>query len=408
MKPDKTLLLLIRKTLNILILCSFLFAACKKNDDNKTVQNAIVSMNLSDGTSIEKNEIETKYETELVISGIEIPWGMTWLPDGSMLVTERSGVLYHVKGKTKVEITNVPKVVNRGQGGLLDIELHPDYEKNGWLYFTCSVSEGNRGSHTALYRAKLKENTLISVKKLYQGSPNATTSHHFGSRIEFDHKGYLYFSIGDRGGRDENPQSITKDGGKIYRLHDDGRIPSDNPFIKDANAKKAIYSYGHRNPQGMTKNPKTGAIWTHEHGPRGGDEINIIQKGANYGWPIITYGINYNGTKITNETHRDNMKQPLHYWVPSIAPSGMTFVTSNKYPELKNHLLVGSLKFQYLELLKLNKNGNVIKQERLLENIGRVRCVRQGPHGYLYVAVDYEGIFKIIPKKEALKKKRAN
>ena len=333
------------------------------------------------------------------MKGIDIPWGMVWLPDGSMLVTEKYGTLYHVLDGKKTIVSNVPKVVSRGQGGLLDIELHPDYKTNGWIYFTCAIAVGN-GSHTALYRAKLSGDKLVSVEKLYQGSPGVRTSHHFGSRIEFDNAGYLYLSIGDRGRRDVHPQNIKMDGGKIYRFHDDGRIPTDNPFVETANAKKGIFSYGHRNPQGMAKHPRTGKIWIHEHGPKGGDEVNIIEKGTNYGWPIVTYGINYNGTKITDETYRPNMKAPLHYWVPSIAPSGMAFVTSDKYPEWKNHLLVGSLKFQYLELLKMNKDASFIKREKLLEDIGRVRCVRQGAEGYLYVAVEYEGIYKILPKKE--------
>lgn len=337
------------------------------------------------------------YTTELVVSELQIPWGMVWLPDGSLLITEKSGELIHFKDGNKTQITNVPEVYNRNQGGLLDIEIHPKYAENGWLYITYSSTEGEeKGGQTALIRAKLKDNQLTDIEKLYKGSPNTTKGQHFGSRIEFDTEGYVYFSIGDRGNRDENPQDITRDGGKIYRLHDDGRIPEDNPFVDKNGAKKAIFSYGHRNPQGMVIHPQTGMIWVHEHGPRGGDEINPIKKGVNYGWPVITYGINYSGTTITDQTQKEGMEQPLYYWTPSIAPSGMDFVTSPIYPEWQNSMVVGSLKFQYLELLKLKEN-KVVKRQKLLTDIGRVRNVRQGPDGYLYVAVESKGIYKIIP-----------
>ncbi|WP_405205840.1 PQQ-dependent sugar dehydrogenase [Aquimarina sp. LLG6339-5] len=338
------------------------------------------------------------YTTEIVIPDLQIPWGMVWLPDGSMLITEKSGELIHYKNGTKTNIENVPEVYNRNQGGLLDIEIHPEYNKNGWLYITYSSREGaEKGGHTALIRAKLENNKLTSIENLYKGTPNTTRGHHFGSRIEFDKEGYLYFSIGDRGNRDENPQDITKDGGKIYRLHDDGSIPKDNPFVKENGSKKAIFSYGHRNPQGMAIHPNDGKIWVHEHGPRGGDEINIINKGLNYGWPVITYGINYSGSTITDITNKEGMEQPVYYWVPSIAPSGMDFVTSDIYPDWKNDLLVGSLKFQYLELVELDGN-KVIRRKKIIEDIGRVRNVRQGPDGYIYVAVENKGIIKIIPK----------
>ncbi|PKV50140.1 glucose/arabinose dehydrogenase [Aquimarina sp. MAR_2010_214] len=336
------------------------------------------------------------YTTEVIVPDLQIPWGMAWLPDGSMLITEKSGELIHFKNGNKTSVGNVPEVYNRNQGGLLDIELHPNYKENGWLYITYSSKEGTeKGGNTALIRAKLKNNQLTSIEKLYKGTPNTTKGHHFGSRIEFDNEGYLYFSIGDRGNRDVNPQDITRDGGKIYRLNDDGTIPKDNPFVTKNGAKKAIFSYGHRNPQGMAIHPN-GTIWVHEHGPRGGDEINPIIKGTNYGWPVITYGINYSGTSITDITKKEGMKQPLYYWVPSIAPSGMDFITSDIYPRWKNNLLVGSLKFQYLELLELT-NNKVTERKKLLDGVGRIRNVRQGPDGFIYVAVENKGILKIIP-----------
>ena len=228
---------------------------------------------------------------------------------------------------------------------------------------------------------------------------NTTKGQHFGSRIVFDNEGYLFFSIGERGARDVNPQDLSRDGGKIYRVFDDGSIPEDNPFVTKEGAKTAIYSYGHRNPQGLIKHPETGEIWDHEHGPKGGDEINIIKKGANYGWPMVTYGINYGGTPITEKREMEGIEAPIHYWTPSIAPSGMAFVTSEKYPNWKGSLLVGSLSFQYLERLEMDGN-KVISREKFMEDEGRVRDVRQGPDGLIYVAIEGKGIYKLIPKND--------
>jgi len=335
------------------------------------------------------------YTTEVIVPDLDIPWGMVFLPDESILITEKSGKLIHFKDGKKTNIEGLPEIYVRGQGGLMDIELDPNYKTNGWLYFSYASAQGEENGGNIM-RAKLKGNQLVENQLLYKAGPNTKKGQHFGSRIEFDNDGYLYFSVGDRGNRDENPQDVNRDGGKIYRINDDGSIPTDNPFIDTPNAKKAIYSYGHRNPQGMTMHPLTGKIWTHEHGPKGGDEINIIQKGKNFGWPKISYGVNYIGTKFTENTSLPNMEQPLFYWVPSIAPSGMTFVSSNKYPDWKGNLLVGSLKFKYVERLAL-KNNKVIKREKLLEGMGRVRNVKQGPDGYIYVALEGKGIVKIIP-----------
>jgi len=338
------------------------------------------------------------YTTEVVVPDLNIPWGMVFLPDGALLITEKAGELIHYKDGKKTEIQGLPDIYLRGQGGLLDIELHPNYINNGWIYIAHASKDGEGdGGNTAIFRAKLDGNQLTNVERLYKTGPNSRRGQHFGSRIEFDNEGYLYFSIGDRGNRDVNPQDITRDCGKIYRLNDDGSIPNDNPFVKTSMAKTAIFSYGHRNPQGMVKHPETGKIWIHEHGPRGGDEINIVQKGKNFGWPVISYGINYSGTRFTEITEKEGMEQPLFYWVPSIAPSGMIFVTSDKYPDWKGNLLVGALKFGYLERLVL-ENNKVIKREKVLEGIGRVRNVRQGPDGYIYVGVEGVGIIKIIPK----------
>ena len=347
----------------------------------------------------DKNPINNDHAYELVVPDLNIPWGIAFLPDNSMLINEIEGKIIHFKDGQKTEVKGVPEVYHRGQGGLMDLVLHPNYKENGWLYFTFASSEGEGdGGHTALMRAKLKNETLVDKELLYKASPNTTKGQHFGSRIVFDNEGYLYFTIGERGERDENPQDITRDGGKVYRLNDDGSVPSDNPFVNQPNAKKAIYSYGHRNPQGMVLNPETGAVWVHEHGPKGGDEINIIKKGANYGWPVISYGVNYSGTSFTDITEKEGMEQPIHYWDPSIAPSGMAFITSDIYPDWKGNLMVGSLKFKYMDKVVL-KDGKVVKEERMLDDLGRVRTIVQGPDGFIYVGIENMGVVKLLPKK---------
>jgi len=367
-----------------------------------TIYLIVVSFNFSCGQDT-VNQVTTisdvPFTAELLVDEIPIPWGLAFLPNDGMLITEISGELIHFKDGKKSKVSNVPEVYKRGQGGLLDVAVHPDYSNNGWIYLSYASSEGEeKGGYTALMRAKINNNALTDNQLLYKGSPNTIKGQHFGSRIEFDNNGYVYLSIGDRGNRDENPQDITRDGGKIYRFHDDGKIPADNPFIDTDGARTAIYSYGHRNPQGLVKNPTTGEIWDNEHGPKGGDEVNVIKAGANYGWPVITYGINYSGTPITDKTAMEGMEQPLHYWVPSIAPSGMAFISTDNYgSDWNGALLVGSLKFQYLELLLIDKN-KVTDRLQLLKDIGRLRDVVEGPDGLIYVAVEGKGIYKLAPK----------
>ncbi|MGB1297662.1 MAG: PQQ-dependent sugar dehydrogenase [Psychrobium sp.] len=341
---------------------------------------------------------QQKVDKQLVVKESGIVWGMTWLPNGDMLMTLRKGLLKRVR-KTSGEvqiIEGLPKIATGGQGGLLDIILHPNYADNGWLYFSYAKRDAKGHKSTAIIRAKLKGNQLVELQDIYVAQAYSNSGAHFGSRLAFDNQGYLYFSIGDRGQRDLNPQNLSRDGGKIYRLHDDGRIPKDNPFVNQQGVKQATYSYGHRNPQGMVKHPSSGAIWTHEHGPRGGDEVNIIEGGENYGWPVISYGINYSGTRFTDLTEKEGMLQPQWYWDPSIAPSGMTFVTSNNYPQWQGKLLVGSLKFGQLVMLTLN-GDKVIKQDIAVDDLVRVRNVTQAPDGFIYVALDGQGVFKLAP-----------
>lgn len=344
-----------------------------------------------------KTPSELTYTTELVVPDVEVPWGMVFMPNGSLLYTEKEGKLIRFQYGKKHEISGLPETYVRGQGGLMGIALHPDFEQNKRIYFSMATANADKsGGNTALYSATLLGNSLQDVQLLYKAVPDTKKGVHFGSRIVFDAAGYLYFSIGDRGQRDVNPQDITRDNGKIYRLHDDGSIPTDNPFVGVANAKEAIFSYGHRNPQGLVIHPETGALWEHEHGPKGGDEINIIEAGKNYGWPKITYGKNYSGTSITKNRSLPGMEQPFYYWVPSIAASGMAFVTVNKYPDWKGDLLVGSLKKTYLERLHI-RNNKVVAREKIADGIGRVRDVIIGPYGFIYLAVEFEGIYRIKP-----------
>ncbi len=345
-----------------------------------------------------KTPTSTPYTIEDVVKEMEVPWGFDFLPNGDLLVTEKSGKLFLVSKGVKNEISGVPAVYLRGQGGLMDVKPHPKFTENKMVYLSYASQEGDgNGGHTAIGRGILEGLKLTHFETIYKATPNTKSGRHFGSRLAFDDQGYLYFSIGERGNRDENPQNTSLDGGKIYRIYDDGRIPSDNPFVNDPQAKKAIYSYGHRNPQGLVWDSKTKKLWEHEHGPMGGDEINVVQKGKNFGWPKITYGVNYSGTTITDNKALPGMEQPLYYWVPSIAPSGMAFLHSTKYKGWNGNLLIGSLKFQYLERLVL-KNNKVVYREKLAADIGRVRDVEVGPDGLIYIAVENRGIVKLVPK----------
>jgi len=342
-------------------------------------------------------EDKTPYKTETMWPDIRVPWGLVQLPDGKILATERSGKLWLLtEHKPSIEITGLPEIHDNGQGGLLDIALHPEFAKNQLIFFTYA-SKNKTGSNTALMRAKLdiENNQLVEQKQLYLGTGDSNKGQHYGSRITVTNE-FIYFSIGDRGQRDKNPQNLSLDGGKIYRLNLDGSIPTSNPFYQQANVKKAIYSYGHRNPQGLITIADSNQIWSHEHGPRGGDEVNLIESGKNYGWPVIGYGINYIGTNYTDITEKKGMEQPKLYWDPSIAPSGMAYISSNKYPQWQGKILLGSMKFGHLVLLEIN-NESVVKQTKLLVGVGRVRNVIQGNDGYIYLGIDGKGILRLIP-----------
>ncbi len=343
-------------------------------------------------------------QTDTVVTGLKTPWAVAILPDGDMLVTERGGTLRLVhNGKLDPNpIGDVPEVLAKGQGGLLDVVLHPDYAKNGWLYLTyasphASGEAGDAdGANTALMRAKLENHKLVDKKVLFKATPNVKSNPHFGGRVAFDKEGYLYLSLGERGQKKES-QDPMNHLGTVVRLYDDGRVPKDNPFVGNKKGLEAVYSYGHRNPQGLALDPVSGKMWEHEHGPQGGDEVNIVKKGANFGWPAITFGIDYDNSIISEDTARAGMEQPVIYWRPSIAPCGMAFVTSPKFPDWKGDLLVGSLKFNYVMHCTV-KGDQITKQEKILEGIGRVRTIREGADGNIYVVAENSGsVFRVSP-----------
>ncbi|MEQ1518825.1 MAG: PQQ-dependent sugar dehydrogenase [Usitatibacteraceae bacterium] len=334
-----------------------------------------------------------------VVAGLYHPWGLAFLPDGRMLVTERRGTMRIIDGGKLVAkpIEGIPKAAEHGQGGLLDVALHPKYAENGWVYWTYNA--GKSGEYgTELARGKLGGSrdapVMNNVEVLFQLQPKTGTAVHFGSRIVFDRQGFLYVTLGDRGdspakGAAQRAQQLNDLAGKSIRLHDDGRVPADNPFVKTPGARPEIFTYGNRNMQGAALHPDTGRVWAHEHGPQGGDEVNILTAGGNYGWPVITYGANYgSGTKIGEGTNREGIVPPLHYWVPSIAPSGMAFYKGAVFPKWDGNLFVGALANQSLVRLTLN-GDKIASEERIFEGkLGRIRDVRQGPDGFIYLLTD--------------------
>ncbi len=341
-------------------------------------------------------------KTEIVAEGLDSPWGMAILPNGEVLINDRSGKMYRVdKNKQKNEIKGIPEVVAEGQGGLLDVVLHPQYTENQWVYISYSKPKtpGKKDeATTAIARGKIVNDTFVEMQELFVAMPYEKTIYHYGSRIVFDKNNYLFFSVGERGKEKVNPQNTKNDLGKIHRLHDDGRIPADNPFADGDKGNASIWSYGHRNPQGLILNPLDGQIWETEHGPRGGDELNTIRKGANYGWPVISYGINYDGKTITDKSVMPGMEQPETYWIPSIAPCGLAYISSDKYPAWKGNILVGSLRFNYVNRVVL-KNSKVEKQEKTMINIGRTRNVIQGADGFIYVGTENPGtVYRLLPQ----------
>jgi glucose/arabinose dehydrogenase len=324
--------------------------------------------------------------------GLSYPWSMAFLPDGSMLVTERPGRLRILRNGVLQPgpIAGVPEVRAINQGGLMEIALHPNFAQNNLVYMTYSkAGPGEASATTALYRARFDGKQLTDGRDIFVADAWSETNLHFGSRLAFGRDGMLYMSIGERNQR-QRAQNTNDHAGKILRLRDDGSVPSDNPFVGKAGYKPEIYSYGHRSPQGLAIHPETGEVWESEHGPLGGDEVNVIQPGRNYGWPVITYGREYNGAVITDQPVREGMEQPRFFWVPAIGMSGLTFYTGDRFPAWKGHAFVGALSHLQIQLVRLQGTSpRVMERESILAPLRqRVRDVRQGPDGFLYVATD--------------------
>jgi glucose/arabinose dehydrogenase len=345
---------------------------------------------------------QATFELVTVVSGLEHPWGMAFLPDGSILVTERPGRVRVVRdGRLEPEpIAGVPPVYARGQGGLLDVALDPEFVSNRVIYLSYAA-EGDGGNSTRVARATLGDSRLEKLEVIFTAQPLVRSSKHFGSRLVFDPAGHLFITVGERG-QGERAQDLGDHNGTVIRLHPDGSVPEDNPFVGTAGARPEIFSYGHRNAQGMAIHPETGIPWLHEHGARGGDEVNVVRPGVNYGWPVITYGIDYSGAPIGEGTHKEGMAQPIHYWVPSIAPSGLAFYAGDAFPEWRGDLFAGALRSQLLTRLELD-GEEVVAEERLLEGaIGRIRDVEVGPDGFLYLLTDESdgGLYRLEPAAE--------
>ena len=332
-----------------------------------------------------------KLQIKTICDGLHHPWGLVFVDDDQVLVTERSGQLNRVdiNSGERVVIEGTPQVVAQNQGGLLDVALHPDFgDENHWVYLTYAGADpdDSRKSATHLGRGVLVDNRLADFETLFVATPYVDSGRHFGSRIAFDNDGYLFFTTGDRGERDRS-QDLGDHNGSVLRLYADGRIPEDNPFVNEPAAKDAIYSYGHRNPQGMVIHPLTGRLWLHEHGPRGGDEINLPIGGENFGWPLQTHGREYHGPEIAPESV-PGLVDPIYHWTPSIAPSGMHIHDGHGFPQWRGQLFVGALAHRHLAELTLEDEAVVAEQQHLLSLQARIRAVTQGPDGALYVLTD--------------------
>jgi glucose/arabinose dehydrogenase len=348
-------------------------------------------------------ENDANVNVTVVAEGLNHPWSLIFLPDGSMMVSERSGQLRHVAadGQISLPFQGLPAIAARGQGGLLDLALDPDYETNSYLYFSYAEGDKEGKAGTAVGRARLDLDTqsLQDVEVLFQQQPKVSGPNHFGSQLVFAKDGTLFVTLGERFDFMQEAQNPANHLGAIVRITSKGAIPDNNPFVGREGYAPAIWSYGHRNVQGAALHPKTGELWVHEHGPRGGDEINIARKGGNYGWPEVSYGRHYWSTPIPDRHEEQGFKEPVHVWTPSIAPSGMAFYTADRFPSWQGRLFVGALAQTHLAMLTLEEN-KVVNETRLLDDLGaRIRDVAQGPDGFLYVLTDEDNgrILRISP-----------
>ncbi len=343
-------------------------------------------------TNAPQPAVKAAFKVEVVATGIAYPWALQFLPDGRMLVTERGGRMRVIdrQGVVSPPIEGLPASVAINQGGLLDLALDPKFADTRLIYFTFAEPRGSDANGTSVARARLELDAgaarLVDLKIIFRQEPASTGGLHFGSRLAFADDGTLFVTLGERNQRDA-AQDLTGHLGKVVRITTDGGFPADNPTFPGT-AAPGIWSYGHRNPQSAAIHPTSRKLWTVEHGPRGGDEVNVPEKGRNYGWPVIGYGIDYSGAKLHQSTQKTGMEQPVYVWAPSIAPTGMAFYTGNRFPAWKGNLFVGALAGQHLTRLILD-NEKIVAEERLLADLGeRIRDVRNGPDGYLYVLTD--------------------
>ena len=370
------------------LLFVFIFFSCT-TADKKTTYSSVA------------DDYKLKAEVIADSTKITMPFAMAFLPNGNMLVTDRPYgkilVLDVATGKT-TDIKNVPKTLEKSGAGILDVIVHPDYKENGWIYFSYAEMTKDSLSTLVVERAKLNEDKMVSAEKFFTVLPYYKEPNHYGGRLVLK-DGYLFITMGERYDLKDSAQTLSNHLGKVMRIHEDGRIPSDNPFVNTPNAKPEIWSFGHRNPQGLAIHPFTGDLWENEHGPKGGDEINILTPKLNYGWPVICHGIDYDGKPIgAGIKEKEGMEQPLYFYTPSIAPSGMMFYTGDKFPKWKNNLFIGALGLRHLNRLVV-ENNKVVREERLLKELNRrVRCITQGPDGYIYVGVDGGMILRLMPE----------
>lgn len=363
----------------------------------KTYMSVKKGLVVEDGTVAVGSEAQDFTITALA-DDMEFPWGFDFLPDGRMLITEKTGQLRIFDPATgdKVMISNVPEVHYKGQGGLLDVLVHPDFEDNRWIYLSASVEVGDDAFTTRVQRFTLDSDRLKDAETIFEAEPAFSGSIHFGSAMLFDNDGYLFITMGDRRRR-QLAQDLSVSMGKVMRLHDDGSIPDDNPFVDTPDARPEIYTYGHRNPQGITIDRATGRIWSVEHGPKGGDEINLLVPGNNYGWPIITYGEEYAGGKIGEGTEKEGLEQPVYYYVPSIATGGIAWYDAEAMPGWQGSLFVAGLRSFSVSRVSLD-GDEAVAEERLLEDFSfRVRNLKQGPDGLLYVLTENGGLHRLGP-----------
>jgi len=362
--------------------------------------------NSTDSDDFESRELSTEYQDIRLVKvagGLEFPWGLAFLPDNRMLVTERPGRLNIIEDGEVTEITGVPEVQARNQGGMMEVSVHPNYDENGWIYLTYSKPNDGEDTVTALARAQIEDNSLTNFEEIFLQDRYSSPGRHYGSRIAWDSDGIMYVSIGDRGADPPRAQDLDDHAGTLLRLNDDGTVPDDNPFVGENGAHPEIFSYGHRNIQGLVIDHETGQIWGTEHGPRGGDELNLIEAGNNYGWPTVSLGRDY-GDELsfhagTETRQMEGMIDPVHEFLPTHAPSGLALVTSDQFPNWQGNLLAGGLRSERIRRVVLEDNVVIHEEELIHGEIGRIRDVREGPDGYIYVLSDSEdgGVYRIEP-----------